>query len=214
MEEGDLVTTPNWTWHDHYNGSDEPVVWLDGLDSRFVGYLGAGLREGFSKEQQPIEKPDGYSSIVAGHARPNWLRMQFATPPFRYPWSDTRAALRTLRESAGDPFDGIRLQYVNPFNGGPTIPTFSCEIQLLRLGEKTASHRHLSTAVYHAFRGQGVTTIDGEAYSWTQGDIFIIPPWRSHRHENSADTEAILFSVSDWPAMAALGLYREEATQD
>src|ERR1043166_3838885 len=56
MEEGDLVTTPNWTWHDHYNGSDEPVIWLDGLDSRLIGYLGAGIHEGFVSDQQPIEK--------------------------------------------------------------------------------------------------------------------------------------------------------------
>ena len=26
MREGDLITTPNWTWHDHFNGSDEPVI--------------------------------------------------------------------------------------------------------------------------------------------------------------------------------------------
>jgi len=214
MEEGDLVTTPNWTWHDHYNGSDEPVIWLDGLDSRLVGYFGTGLQEGFVSDQQPIEKPDGYSAKIAGYARPSWLRMQLPTPPFRYRWRETQDTLATLKQSAGDPFDGIRLQYVNPFNGGPTIPTFSCEIQLLRPREKTASHRHMSTTVYHAFRGQGITRIDGEDYSWTQGDIFIIPPWRSHQHENPSDADSILFSVSDWPAMAALGLYREEATQD
>ncbi len=32
MFEGDFITTPNWTWHDHFNGSNEPVMWLDGLD--------------------------------------------------------------------------------------------------------------------------------------------------------------------------------------
>src|SRR5258706_2228271 len=29
MYPGDLVTTPGWSWHDHYNGSDEPIRWLD-----------------------------------------------------------------------------------------------------------------------------------------------------------------------------------------
>ena len=32
MEEGDLILTPNWTWHDHINESEEPIIWLDGLD--------------------------------------------------------------------------------------------------------------------------------------------------------------------------------------
>jgi len=28
MEEGDLITTPNWTWHDHFNGTvREPIQW-------------------------------------------------------------------------------------------------------------------------------------------------------------------------------------------
>ena len=29
---GDLILTPNGTWHDHGNNSDEPVVWIDTLD--------------------------------------------------------------------------------------------------------------------------------------------------------------------------------------
>jgi len=72
----------------------------------------------------------------------------------------------TLKEGGGDPFDGIRLQYVNPFNGGPTLPTFSCEIQLLRPNEKTLSHRHTSTTVYHAFRGRGTTVVNEERLEW------------------------------------------------
>src|SRR5438034_1171876 len=31
MQTGDLVTTPAWTWHDHYNESSQPVIWLDVL---------------------------------------------------------------------------------------------------------------------------------------------------------------------------------------
>ena len=72
----------------------------------------------------------------------------------------------------------------------------------------------MSTTVYHAFRGEGTTKIEGKDYNWSQGDIFIIPPWQSHGHENPSQKDSILFSVSDWPAMAALGIYREEATQD
>ena len=31
MEPGDLVLTPNWTWHDHLNAGKHNLVWLDVL---------------------------------------------------------------------------------------------------------------------------------------------------------------------------------------
>ena len=58
---------------------------------------------------------------------------------------ETYANLMALKEHAGDPFDGVFLEYVNPLTGGPTLQTFSCQIQLLRPREKTRSHRHTST---------------------------------------------------------------------
>src|SRR4029453_9339689 len=41
MAPGDLVLTPKWTWHDHANESDAPMIWLDGLDSPLVRILEA-----------------------------------------------------------------------------------------------------------------------------------------------------------------------------
>src|SRR5207249_450641 len=38
MEEGDFITTPNWAAHDHYNDSDEPAIWLDGMENRLVSF--------------------------------------------------------------------------------------------------------------------------------------------------------------------------------
>ena len=44
-----------------------------------------------------------------------------------------------------------------------------------------------------------------------QGDTFVVPLWYAHRHMNrSSSEEAILFSMSDAPALKALDLYREE----
>jgi 1-hydroxy-2-naphthoate dioxygenase len=211
MEQGDLITTPNWTWHDHYNGSEEPIMWLDGLDVRLVNYLGAQFGENYIQDQQPIEKPDGYSTRILGNARPTWMKTGFSAPPFRYRWAETHPTLLTLKESAGDPYDSIKLAYVNPFTGGPTLPTYSCEVQLLKPREKTAAHRHTSTTVYQAFLGKGATVVGGKRMEWEQGDLFVVPPWYWHHHENSLDEDVILFSINDWPVMKALGLYREEA---
>jgi 1-hydroxy-2-naphthoate dioxygenase len=138
MEDGDLLTTPNWTWHDHYNGSSELVYWLDCLDARLVNYLGARFTENYMQDRQTVEKPDGYTAHGFALARPSWIEAEHAAPPFRYGWTHVYDTLMTLKSSAGDPFDGVRLTYVNPRNGGATLPTFNCEVQLLRPGEKPA----------------------------------------------------------------------------
>ena len=118
MFEGDFITTPNWTWHDHFNGSNEPVMWLDGLDVRLVTHFGAMIQENFKQEQQPIERPDNFGAKVFGHARPTWIKNSFQAPPYRYPWEETNASLQALKESAGDPYDGIILEYANPVTAG------------------------------------------------------------------------------------------------
>lgn len=211
METGDLITTPGWTWHDHRNESDEPVIWLDGLDIRFVG-IWRVLWQEFGHARQPLTRPAGFSQRVLGHARPSWLRSEHPAPPMRYRWAETSNALMALRDSEaeGDIYDGTQLRFTHPLSGGPTLPTFSCELQLLTPHRKTKAHRHLSTAIYHVFRGAGATVIDGQRFEWSPGDIFLVPPWAGHYHENRASEDAILFSMDDWPAVSALGLYREE----
>ena len=116
-----------------------------------------------------------------------------------------------LKENAGDPFDGVLLEYTNPLTGGPTLQTFSCQIQLLPPREQTRSHRHTSTTVYQAFRGRGMTKVSANEMNWDKGDIFVVPPWQFHSRENTTDDDAILFSITDKPSTEALGLYREEA---
>ena len=211
MEEGDLLTNPHWTWHDHFNNSDQPVMWLDGLDVRLAA-LAKQFREDYPAGQQPQDKPTGYSAKLLGHVKPASGKSEHQTPPFRYPWADTYAALMAMKQSEvdADPYDGYHLMYTHPLTGGPTLPTFACEIQLFTPRQKAKEHRPNSTTFYHVFRGQGVTTIDGERFEWSQGDVFVIPPWASHQHENLGMQDAILFSICDWPAITALGLYQTE----
>jgi gentisate 1,2-dioxygenase len=109
-----------------------------------------------------------------------------------------------------DPYDGRLLRYINPATGGCTYPTMSCEIQRFAAREKTKSHRHTSTALYHVFSGQGRTLVGEGHLDWKKGDSFVIPLWQWHAHENTCDDDAILFSINDRPVMEALGLYREQ----
>jgi len=213
FEAGDLITNPHLTFHGHVNQSDKPVMWLDGLDGRFAR-LGHEFREDYDG-QEPVESDRiAYSNRTMGLVRPAWIKEAQQPPPFRYPWSETQAALAALKESETepDPWDCYHLTYCHPLTGGPTLPTVACEISLLTPGYKGRDHRHNSTVAYHVFRGEGVSIVDGERFEWAKGDFLVIPPWHEHRHENPFGDDAILFEFTDWPAMKALGIYETQET--
>jgi gentisate 1,2-dioxygenase len=213
MQPGDLITTPGLAWHDHYNGSDKPIIWLDGADGPFIKLLGIGFSKRFSEKQQAHVRPVGSSLYELGPARPSWVSSDSVQPPpYRYRWEDTEKTLSALGEKPGDPCDGILLRFVNPLAGGPTLPTMSCEIQMLRPGEQTQSHRHTSSTVYHVFRGKGFSVVGETRYEWQEGDTFTVPYWEWHHHGNDGRNGAVLFVMNDKPVMDAFGFYREEVT--
>ena len=211
MEEGDLVLTPNWTWHDHHNESEDPIIWLDGLDGPLIQALNVLFFEQSERPEQSITHAIGDSLSRFGFARtPKVDNTHLRGVPFRYAWKETYKALKLMGRSELDPYDGTLLRYINPITGGYTYPTMSCEIQLFQPNCITHAHRHTSTAVYHVFKGRGRTAV-GESYlGWKKGDSFVIPLWQWHSHENPFDEEAILFSINDRPVMETLQLYREE----
>ena len=209
MEEGDLILTPQLTWHDHVNDSGKPIIWLDGLDIPLTQALHQLFFEPYHQEQQALEATSEEVAGFYSHARPA------VEPPkqfFHYKWADTERSLERLRRngSGRDPYDGYLLEFLNPVTGGPTMPTIQCAVQLLEPGHETLPHRHTSTVIYHVYRGAGTSIIGGQVFEWRQGDSFVVPLWNQHAHFNtSSDTDAILLSMSDTPVVKALDLYRE-----
>lgn len=218
MNPGDLVLTPNWTWHDHRNFSAEPIVWLDGLDLPIVNALEANFFERSSAKVQPLDKPDDASHrmYAAGRLNPAWESWGSAySPVFKYPWTESERGLRDLSSSVdGSRTDGIILEYTNPRTGGPVLPTLACYLQALAPGQHTEAHRHTSSAIYHVVDGHGSSIVDGQELAWEARDTFALPGWAVHEHVNgSSDSLAILFSFTDEPAFRALGCYRERACE-
>jgi gentisate 1,2-dioxygenase len=213
MSPGDLVLTPPWTWHDHGNSTSEPVLWMDGLDVPFVRDMDAGFFEPFAGAQQPMTKPvnDSERRYGIGQLRPTWEHPAGPSSPLlNYKWEQTEEALERLATSGASPFDDVALEYINPHTGGSVLPTLACWIQLIRPGVQTKAHRQTNSAVYHVFRGEGYSVINGKRFTWNTGDFFVVPPWAWHEHANNARQGAILFSVQDTPILQALGLYREQ----
>jgi gentisate 1,2-dioxygenase len=208
--------TPAWTWHDHANDTDAPMIWLDGLDTPLVRMLEAGFYEQYSEEAQPVgEGTDpSVAKYGAGGLRPAWEPTPTArySPLWHYPLSQARAALERLAaEASGSPFDGVILEYTNPLTGGPAMPTIGCYIQLLHPGQHTQAHRQVCCTNYHVIEGSGYSLVGGRQLDWEDKDVFTVPTWTFHEHVNTGNRPALLFSFTDAPVMKALDLYREEA---
>jgi gentisate 1,2-dioxygenase len=190
MFPGDLILTPNWSWHDHANNTDAPMMWLDGLDTPLVRMLEAGFYEEYPHERQDFG------------AAPN-------ASPWHYPFSEMRAALERLAAMGkGGAADGI--EYKNRVTGGPVMATITCTMQLLSPGEKTQARRRVCCTNYHVVEGAGYSIVGDQRLDWDDKDVFTVPTWTFCEHVNSGDRPVFLFSFSDAPVMKALSLYREE----
>jgi 1-hydroxy-2-naphthoate dioxygenase len=213
MSNHDLVLTPAWHWHDHYNANAQPGIWLDVLDGPIVGALNQTFFENFGPEQQPLanatEAPLSILECPQNVLPPHLGGDGRKTMTF--PWKAVEERLNTASGRPISPYDGDVFEYTDPFTGGPVLPAFSCWAQRLRPGASTQSHRHTSSAVYFVVRGHGKTLVEETELEWGPNDCFALPNWAWHRHSNISTTEdAVLFSVNDIPLVRFLGLYREE----
>jgi gentisate 1,2-dioxygenase len=203
MEEGDLVTTPGWTWHEHVHKGSRPIIWLDSLDVPLHRYLGTDGFEPGPPNKMPPTFDDSLFAVAnvvpdGIEANPNF------SPVFRYPWAQAAAALAAAPVAK----DGARrVRYVNPMNGGPVMSLIDCYLVELADGE-TLPVRSSASMVMAVVEGNGTTQIGDETIGWEPKDIFSIPTgaWVRHR----AKGKARLFVVSDREVLRRLDLLEEE----
>ena len=210
MSVGDFVITPSWTFHDHGNPSDEPVVWLDGLDVPLVELLDAQFMEKGAQETQHTDLTEGDNLALFGNTmKPVEYRAKSRTSPlFWYPYERTREALETMqRGREPHPCWAHKLQYVNPVSGGSAMPTIGTFMQLLPKGFRGKEYRSTDSTVYAAVEGGARCCIAGETLEFGPRDVFVCPSWLPYRLE--ADEDALIFSFSDRPVQQALDLWRE-----
>ncbi|HEX4111484.1 MAG TPA: gentisate 1,2-dioxygenase [Stellaceae bacterium] len=211
MQPGDFVITPSWTFHDHGNTTDTPMVWLDGLDVPLVNLLDTSFQERSAAETQDETRQPGDSlaRFGAGLMPVDWKPRTRTSPVFTYPWEHTRAALETMkREQEWDPVHGLKLKFINPATGDHAMPTIGTFMQLLPAGFSGAPYRATDSTVYVCVEGKGMTHIGDQFFAWGPRDIFVVPSW--HRHFHHAEAESVLFSFSDRPVQEKLDLWRED----
>ena len=103
---------PSWTWHDHGNPGNDPVVWMDGLDIRIVQTFAAQFHEVFPEEVQPVSRSEG-ASRGALRQRPRAGRRGGAV---RQDLADLQLPLRAQPRVAGE--DGARTRIPTPAMAG------------------------------------------------------------------------------------------------
>jgi 1-hydroxy-2-naphthoate dioxygenase len=209
MESYDLVLTPSWAWHDHHNESDRDAIWMDALDVPFT----VGMNVNFYEEPGEISQQQTGPESLPSMLYRNGAEKGLGARPFRYAWKDTLRAVKAMESDAVDPYHGQLLEYINPTNGGPCLPTMKCQIQVLPPGFTGRLHRSTASSIAFVVQGEGRTMFADKEVDWGKHDTVAIPNWSWHRHVNPGREPAILFTMTDSPIFTTLGFYRAE-TED
>lgn len=214
MNEGDLVITPSWTWHDHVHRGDKPMIWLDVLDISLVRAMHATFFEASMVDLQPVSEfpTRSWQQFGSGIMRPvNALMHNGVNPLLVYPAQRSEEALSGAAKLPANPHNDTAFEYQNPLTGGPALPNIGTRLQRLRAGGRCLPQRHTGSVLNYVIGGRGTTIVEGQRFDWHAGDFIAIPPWSWYEHANGSQEEiATMFQVNDLPVMKALGLHREE----
>jgi gentisate 1,2-dioxygenase len=187
MEPGDVLLTPNWSSHGHGNDSRSCAYWLDFLDVPLVQLLEPMFFE-------PAEEDKTHEAFETAPPTKD--------SPFVFPIGETLKRLdAATQEPAGRFATHVEL-------GNPAMDTIGLHMMRLTPKIKTAPYRTTANNIYAAVKGTGATTVDGERFEWSRGDVIAAPAWLPHFHE--AAEEALLLRVTDEPVMQRLGFHRVE----
>ena len=206
MEEGDLVLTPSWTWHEHTHPGTGRMVWFDGLDLPLLHHLDAmffelvapGLATVHPSSTRPSAAPVDCSVLLPDVAA--------SGRSYRY---SAASAVTALADSAPRA-DGSRLlRYVDAQSQGPALPTLDCYLLGLGQAQPTRKRRSTSGAICVVAQGEGTSSMGDATLQWKRNDVFTIPHWQWVTHAASSD-DARLFLMTDRDLLAGMGYLREE----
>jgi len=163
MHPGDIIFTPNWTWHEHVNEGTDRALFIDVLDVPLHRYLKDAFYESGPAKDLPAQLPD--SAFAAAMMLPdvdNDQRKPFS-PVFRYAWSTAVAALEQVPAAA----DGSRkLRYVNPLTGESAMELIDVFLLGLAKDRSTKAMRSTSNALCIVAEGAGTSQIGDEIFVW------------------------------------------------
>ncbi|MDF2114488.1 cupin domain-containing protein [Roseiarcaceae bacterium H3SJ34-1] len=193
MNAGDLILTPAWSWHGHFNQTSKRAMWIDVLDAPLVASWDGVFFE------HPAEE---------GRLEPErWTNIQIPQmSKLKYPWEEARQQLLDAPRNA----DGSReVRYMNPDTQGAVLPTIDCHACMIEADSRTASRRSTASTLIYVRSGQGVSRVGDNEISWAANDIFTVPHWQWVDHI-ATSAEAFFIKVSNADMLEKLGLLHVE----
>lgn len=224
---GDMVLTPNDTWHNHGTVGNEQALNLSVLDLPLVEQLNAihfdhDYKEEengklVSKKQQTARFTSDYSQTTYGFGGllPRFAGSKsrgsgFSSPMFVYRWEMVLELFAKHKDREGDPHDGLMIEYIDPTTGRPVFKTMTFFAQMLQPGQSTLPVRTTANLLVSPFEGRGYSVVDGKRHDWKQFDTLAIPGGSWFEHHNASDKEPLfLFVASDEPTLKKLDLYKK-----
>lgn len=174
MEPGDVLLTPNWSFHGHDNRSEVDAYWIDILDAPLVQLLGPMFFEHHPDKVEKAERVDPAS-------------------PMRFALRDYKPRLLDAPETA----PGVRTLEFGP----PTLDTFDRVAVALSAGRAWQVAQSTANQIFIVVEGEGSSRIGEHGFEWRRGDVIAAPAWLAQRHRATRD--AILVRMSDAPVMRA-----------
>lgn len=224
---GDMVLTPNDTWHNHGTVGNEQALNLSVLDLPLVETLNAIHFEHDYKEevdgklvslkqQSPRFSTDfsqriyGYGGLMPRFANKQSRGAGLSSPMFVYRWDMVMELFSRHKENDGDAHDGLMVEYIDPTSGEPVFKTITFFAQMLQPGQKTLPVKTTSSLLVSPFDGEGYSIVDGKKYDWKQFDTLAIPGGSWFEHVNTSSKKPLyLFVASDEPTLKKLALYKK-----
>lgn len=224
---GDMVLTPNDTWHNHGTVGGEQALNLSVLDFPLVETLNAvHFDHNYMEEEngkmvpkkQQSERftPDysqriyGYGGLMPRFASKEKRGAGFSSPMFVYRWEMMRELLERHKDWDGDPYEALMAEYIDPTSGNPVFKTITFFAQMLRPGEKTLPVRQTGNLLVSPFEGRGYSMIDGQRFDWKEFDTLAVPGGTWCQHVNTSDKDPLfLFVASDEPTLKKLDLFKK-----
>ncbi len=185
MRPGDVLLTPNFYWHSHYNEGSANAYWIDFLDVPLVHLLEPMFfGELPGKHQEVIAEPD----------------------PVTCPFVFSRDSV--VEKLAGIAWcEGKTRKYTLPTD--QYIPTLTLSHVEIAAGGLTPRAKTTASRIYAVTQGRGVAKIADRTFHFERGDVFCVPSWNAF--EIGATDDVMLFEVSDEATLRKLNLYFDKA---
>lgn len=179
MRRGDVMLTPGWCWHSHFNQGARAGYWLDVLDVPLVHLL------------QPM-------FFEPGGAVEQSVQTRQVDHPFRIETLPLAAAARQA-------LDGAPRWHSQCLPAG-ALKTLGLNLHTAAQTTAGATLQSVENRVYTVIEGSGRTHFGEEVLAWERGDVIVAPMWTAHSH--CSDGAATLLEITDRPVYQQLGFFR------